>query len=67
MAKHKFTMEVSYKIGDVLKGPSGLYTVIGYDHIESRGPRTCLAYVDRGEVKWTWLFEAELKMLTNDN
>lgn len=67
MTKHKFTMEVSYKVGDVLDGQRRKYTVIGYSYVETRGTQTCLAYVDGGEVKWTWLFEVELKMLINDN
>lgn len=61
----KIEIEVTHKVGEVIDGRSRKYTVIGYEYIESRGSRVCLAYIDQGDVKWIWLFPCELEMLTS--
>lgn len=59
----RVSIDVSYKIGTVVEGVGRKYTVIGYEFIESRGSRICLAYVDNGTVQWLWVFPTELAMI----
>lgn len=59
----KTTIDVSHKVGSVIEGVSRVYTVVGYEYIESRGSRVCLAYVNNGTVEWLWVFPFEVKML----
>lgn len=59
----RVTIDVSYKIGTVIEGVGRIYTVIGYEYIESRGSRVCLAYIDNGTVQWLWVFPTELALI----
>ena len=59
----RVTIDVSYKVGSIIEGVGRIYTVIGYEYIESRGSRICLAYVDNGTVQWLWVFPCELEMI----
>lgn len=59
----KVSFDVTHKVGTVIEGPGRKYTVIGYEYIESRGSRVCLAYGNNGMVEWLWVFPCEIEML----
>lgn len=59
----KFTLEISYKIGDKIKAGDRAFSVIGYEFIQPRGVRYILLHMSEGEPKWSYYYEFEIKQL----
>ena len=57
------TLKVKYKIGQQLKILDRIYTVIGYEYVESRALRYILLHGDMGVNKWEYMYDFEVQTL----
>lgn len=57
------SFKVKYKIGEVLKRDTGLYKIIGYEFVKSRGIRYILLSAKNGSPEWIYLYAFEIDLL----
>lgn len=61
MKKH--TLSVRYEIGDKIKNDGGIYKVIGYEFVKSRGIRYILLSLKNGTPEWIYLYDFEISLI----